>query len=105
MTDLSERLDRLRRLLAGKKMEALLVSQPDNRRYLSGFDGSAGLLLITRRDNVLATDSRYTEQARRQAPDYEILEIKGNWGGWMPALASRLGLKELHFEAEHLTFV
>ena len=104
MTDLSERLDRLRRLLAGKKMEALFVSQPDNRRYLSGFDGSAGLLLITQREYILATDSRYTGQAGRQAPDYEILEMKGDLGGWLPALAERLGLKELHFEAEHLTF-
>jgi len=104
MTDTNERLEKLRRLLTEKDIAALFVSQPDNRRYLSGFDGSTGLLLITQKDNILATDSRYTEQAGRQALDYEILEIKGDLGGWMPALANRLGLKELHFETEHLTF-
>lgn len=104
MTNINERLEKLRRLLAAKNMAALFVSQPDNRRYLSGFDGSAGLLLITQKESILATDSRYTEQAKRQAPDYEILEIKGELGGWLPTLADRLGLEELHFEAEHLTF-
>jgi Xaa-Pro aminopeptidase len=104
MTNIKERLEKLRRLLTAKKMKALFVSQPDNRRYLSGFDGSAGLLLITQKENFLATDSRYTEQARIQAPEYEILETKGELGGWLPTLADRLGLKELHFEAGHLTF-
>jgi len=104
MTIMNERLEKLRRLLVEKDMEALFVSQPDNRRYLSGFDGSAGLLLITQNENILVTDSRYTDQAKRQAPDYEILETKGQLGGWLPALADRLGLKELHFEAEHITF-
>jgi Xaa-Pro aminopeptidase len=104
MTNISERLKKLRRLLAGKNVEALLVSNPDNRRYLSGFDGSAGFLLITQKDNILATDSRYLEQGGRQASEYEILESKGELAGWLPTLVDRLGLKELHFEAEHLTF-
>jgi len=82
MTIMNERLEKLRRLLVEKDMEALFVSQPDNRRYLSGFDGSAGLLLITQNENILVTDSRYTDQAKRQAPDYEILETKGQLGGW-----------------------
>ena len=59
----TDRLSRLRQLMAVRKTEALLVSQPENRRYLSGFDGTAGLLLITAEAAVLVTDSRYTQQA------------------------------------------
>ena len=42
----------------------MLVSQPENRYYLSGFSGSDGYLFINRHEAVLATDFRYLEQAR-----------------------------------------
>lgn len=40
--DMAARLARVRALLAREHLDALLVSQPENRRYLSGFTGSAG---------------------------------------------------------------
>ncbi|MBI4186698.1 MAG: aminopeptidase P family protein [Chloroflexi bacterium] len=98
------RLKKLRQAMAEKEIDAILVSQPENRRYLSGFDGSAGFLLITPRDAILATDFRYTEQAGNQAPDYEIFRTVGDMADWLPALASRLGEIRLGFEAGHITF-
>jgi Xaa-Pro aminopeptidase len=98
------RVQRLRQALEEKGLDGLLVSQPENRRYLSGFDGSAGFLLITAKDAVLATDFRYTERARGQAPDYEVVQIKADIGEWLPELASGLGLRTLGFEAEYVTF-
>ena len=74
----NNRLQKLRRLLPEKEVDAILVSQPENRYYLSGFDGSAGYLLITNQDAILATDSRYIEQAKRQAHDYELFHITNN---------------------------
>ena len=56
------------------------VSSPENRRYLSGFAGSAGYLLISRDAAVLATDFRYTEQAELQAPDFRVDRISGGLG-------------------------
>ena len=44
--DVAGRLDRLRRRLAEEESPALLVSNPLNVRYLTGFSGSAGLLLV-----------------------------------------------------------
>ena len=41
------RLRRLRQEMANRELDAVLVSQPENRFYLSGFDGSAGHLLIS----------------------------------------------------------
>ena len=98
------RIQRLRQALDEKGLDGLLVSQPENRRYLSGFDGSAGFLLITAKDTILATDFRYTERARGQAPDYEVVQIKADIGEWLPELITGLGLRTLGFEAEYITF-
>jgi len=100
----TDRLSRLRQLMAVRKTEALLVSQPENRRYLSGFDGTAGLLLITAEAAVLVTDSRYTQQAGQQAPDYRIIQMSGDVGSWFPDLVEELHIKRLGFEADHLSF-
>jgi len=101
---MSDRLQKLRQLLAEKEIEAIFISQPENRHYLSGFDGSAGFLLITPKDTILATDFRYIEQAKSQAPDYEIFKITGDIAGWFPELIAGLGLTKLGFEAGHITF-
>ena len=97
------RIKKLAGKLGEKGLDGILISQPENRRYLSGFDGSAGFLIITPDKNVLATDSRYTTQAGSQAPDYEILPVTGDIGGWLPTLASELKLKRLGFEGEYLS--
>jgi Xaa-Pro aminopeptidase len=60
------RLDRLRLLLSRSSADLLLVSALPNIRYLSGFTGSAALLLLDARRATLFTDSRYTFQARQE---------------------------------------
>ncbi len=101
---IDNRLQKLRQRLAEKELDGILVSQPENRYYLSGFDGSSGFLLITPKDTILATDFRYTEQAKRQAPDYEIVQITNDVADWFLKLASDFNLKTLGFEAGHITF-
>ncbi len=99
--------NRIRKLtgeLGGEDLDGILISQPENRRYLSGFNGSAGFLFITARDSILATDFRYTTQARSQAPDYRLLTISGDMSQWFPQLIDELGIKRLGFESEHTTF-
>jgi Xaa-Pro aminopeptidase len=98
---------RLEKLLGGldeKNVDCLLISQPENRRYLSGFVGSAGFLLLTPHKRILATDSRYTAQAKSQAPDYEIFTTSGDMGNWLPKLAAELNINRLGFEGENLSF-
>ena len=101
---LEDRLTRLRQRFTESEIDALFVSQPENRRYLSGFDGSAGYLLITLKDIVLAIDFRYLEQAKRQAPQCQIFRIDGDIGDWFPRLLSGLDLRRLGFEAGHISF-
>ncbi len=104
MTGPAGRIKKLRQRLAESEIDGLLVLQAENRRYLSGFDGSAGYLLITSQDAVLATDFRYLEQAGRQAPQYRIFRVDGDIGDWFPGLVSGLKLKNLGFEAGHISF-
>ncbi len=104
------RLEALRQRLAEHGLDAILISQDENRRYLSGFHGSAGYLLIDRQEAVLATDFRYTEQAAAQAPDYRIFRIAGQLASWLPDLvasvASVAGVDggKLGFESEDVSF-
>jgi Xaa-Pro aminopeptidase len=98
---------RIEKLLGGlkeKNIDGLLISQPENRRYLSGFQGSAGFLIITKNKSILATDARYTVQAKSQAPDYEIFTASSNISDWLPKLAAELNIGKLGFEGENLSF-
>lgn len=105
MTKMQSRLQKLRQNLPEREVDGVLISQPENRRYLSGFDGSAGYLLVTAGSAVLATDFRYIEQARAQAPEYEIFEITGSMSEWFPRLVAELSPSKLGLEAGHVTFV
>jgi len=101
---IDNRLQKLRQGLAEKEIDAIFISQAENRRYLSGFNGSSGYLLITPQNTILATDFRYLEQARIQAPDYEIFPAIGGIVDWFPHLVAESNLKTLGFEAGHITF-
>jgi len=100
---IANRLQNLRTKLVQQEIDAILISQPENRCYLSGFDGSAGFLLITPEKAILATDFRYTEQAKAQAPGYEIFQTGGDIAGWFPELIGGLELRRLGFEAGNVT--
>ena len=64
--DVGPRLARLQSRLADASIDALLVSKLANVRYLTGFTGSAGVLLVTRDDARFVTDGRYTQRAREE---------------------------------------
>lgn len=102
---MNNRLEKLRSGFAEKEVDAIFITQSENRRYLSGFDGTAGYLLITENRAALATDFRYVEQARTEAPDFEILKITGNLADWFPGLVSDSGVKSLGFEAADVSFL
>lgn len=101
---ITNRLQKLRQELSKQEIDGILVSQPENRHYLSGFDGSSGYLLITTQDTVLAVDFRYLEQAKVQAPDYQLFRTTGSMSDWFPRLAAEHNLSRLGFESGHITF-
>jgi Xaa-Pro aminopeptidase len=97
------RLAKLRKLIAEKGLDGLLISQPDNLRYLSGFTGS-GWLLISGGDAMLALDFLYVEQAKQESPDFEIKQIKQELHNWLPGLVFDLGWHKLGFEANLISY-
>ena len=96
------RLEKLREKLLEKELDAILVSTPENRRYVSGFTGSAGYVIVSRDAAVLSTDFRYTEQAGIESPDFEVVKIGADWS-WLLELSKEMGTKVLGFESQHVT--
>ena len=71
----AERQRTLRSALEGEGLDGLLVTHLPNVRYLTGFTGSAGLLLVHARATVLVTDFRYATQAPAEAGDAATVEV------------------------------
>jgi Xaa-Pro aminopeptidase len=101
---IKDRLAKLRPELVTHEVDAMLISEPKNRFYLSGFNGSDGYLLITSKDTVIATDFRYVQQVKRQCPDYTLFQITGKMSEWLPELISGVNIKRLGFESGATTF-
>lgn len=112
---MKDRLTRLRQKLEEHGLGGLFVSAPAedtsktvgaNRRYLSGFTGSMGHLLVTQDAAFIAVDFRYYEQAERESPDWTLFRANGPMNTWLANLLreARLGGKRLGFEAHGITY-
>ena len=96
------RLDNLRQELEEKELDGILISSDENRRYISGFTGSAGYLVVSRDSAILATDFRYTEQAGNQSPDFQVIKAGSDWS-WFLDLLKDLKVMKLGFESHQVT--
>ncbi|HEV7918242.1 MAG TPA: Xaa-Pro peptidase family protein [Solirubrobacterales bacterium] len=74
MAEVRSRLSRLRQQLIERELDQLLVTDLVNVRYLSGFTGTNGTLLVAADQAVLLTDFRYLSQAAEQSPDWEVVD-------------------------------
>jgi len=105
------RIASLRETMSRLGLDAFLISQPESRRYLSGFTGedhppldSAGFLLITGTQAILLTDGRTLEQAEKEAPYYEVHRIEDKLPATLAQMVPAMGLDRLAFEGNHLVF-
>ena len=98
----ARRRDDLRRLLDSRGVAAALVTCPSNVRYLSGFTGSHGALLVgaVGRDR-LASDGRYVDQAGQEAPGLEFV-LAREAALALAETAASVGLS-LAYEEHHVT--
>lgn len=102
----AQRLERLRQQLVEKSLNAILLTQPDNCRYISGFTGSSGpvaTLLISQDSAVLATDFIHFEQARQEAPDFDVITISSSAQRFAHLLSGTGKLGKVGFEANVLS--
>jgi len=100
---MKERLERLRNSMEAGGWPALLVSNPVNVSYLSGFTGSFAYLLLTGGRDLLLTDSRYLEQAREETGAVEVLDTGRSAWRQVESLLAAEGIMRLALEADHLT--
>ncbi|MBQ8699147.1 MAG: aminopeptidase P family protein [Schwartzia sp.] len=101
---IEERLSRLRDFLRAKQADAVVVSKEVNLHYFSGFRGDDTLLLVSPADALLITDSRYTEQAKEQAPLFEIVEQKEGILAKAVECVKTHGWKKLAFEGNAMLY-
>ncbi len=96
---------RVQEILKKQQASAVLISNGNNMRYVSGFAGATGYVYISEKRHAVITDFRYTIQAELEAEGYEIITI-GN-GGYEEAINDVLstdGVERLAFEAEEMIF-
>ena len=105
MSAAAVRRDRLRAAARATGLDAVLVTRLVNVRYLTGFTGSNGGLLVPAdadRPEVLCTDGRYTVQAGEQAPDVELL-VERDSAVALAARAAKDGYRALGIETHDVT--
>jgi len=82
---------------------AVLINKAEDRRYLSGFTGTAGTLLVCKTGVYLITDGRYGEQAREQAQGWTVVVDK-NTIHVLAQLVRDEGVREVWFDARSTTY-
>ncbi len=106
------RLGHLRERLAAEGLDAYFGVRPEHMRYLTGFAlgdgeervaGVSGQFLVGRDEVVLFVDSRYDEQAGREAPETRRETVYGDLPERWPSLAASLGAHRIGVEATHVS--
>ena len=100
----SSRMRRLQNAVARQKMDALLITDLINIRYLTGFDGTRAIMIVGRGKKVFLTDSRYIEAVAKELKNIEIEEIGRNPYQILGNLARKMKIRRLGFEQDNVTF-
>jgi Xaa-Pro aminopeptidase len=100
---LKNRRSRLIRFFEEYALNAVLFTDLRNIRYLCGFSGSEGALLVTPEHAWFLCDSRYTEQAAEEVHSAEVRECGAIRIETIAALTTEYGLQRIGFEASHTT--
>lgn len=101
---MEERISRLRQFLHEHTADGIIILQPENLRYFSGFTGGEGALVVTLSDAVLWTDSRYTEQAVLQSGQwYAVKNHEGKLADSICDSLKDMGVQVTLYERNFLT--
>ncbi|MFE8702511.1 M24 family metallopeptidase [Cytobacillus sp. FJAT-54145] len=98
------KLNKMREHFEKLGIDGMLITSNYNRRYISNFSGSAGVVLVSTDQAQFITDFRYVEQASKQCEGFEIVKHTGAIPEEVAVQVQKLGIKKLGFEQDHLTF-
>src|SRR5579863_2279215 len=104
-------ISQLRTWLAEQKLDAFMVSQPQNRSYLSGWlnddEEGAGILFISQQQQIILTNSLYKEIAEREASGWQVIlppPLAREYTPTIVELAKQHGWQTIGFESMALFY-
>jgi len=98
------KLQKLRQTLQEQNIDGILITNDYNRRYMTGFTGTAGVAIVSQKDAVFITDFRYTEQATAQITDFTIVQHEATLLEEIATQVKAMGIKSLGFEKDTVSF-
>jgi Xaa-Pro aminopeptidase len=98
------RIEKLKNIILKSNVDCLIVSDINNIRYLSGFTGSEGWMVISSDKSYLAVDFRYKEQVKVEASNCEIVDLKGDMDNWLIPVINDIKPVNIGFESDNLSF-
>ena len=98
------KINQLRKQFAKHDVDGMIITSTYNRRYLTNFTGTAGVVVVSQDEALFITDFRYVEQAAAQASDFKVVQHQGPIQNEVAAQVERLGIKRLGFENDHVVF-
>lgn len=99
-----DRTTQVRALLATHKLDALLLTNLVNIRYVSGFTGSTASVVITHSRSIILVDSRYVLQAGQECVGYEVVQFSGDILTAATEMLNEMSPARLGFEADFVTY-
>ena len=100
---MKERINALRAKMTKDKLDGLIITDLNNIRYLVGFTGSNGMVLLTRNRCLFFSDFRYQAQSKRQIRN-ALVKIRARDLLAVFPTEELKGIKKLGFEADNLSY-
>ncbi|HEY3248960.1 MAG TPA: Xaa-Pro peptidase family protein [bacterium] len=101
---MTSRLQHVRGIVAQHQLDGLLIQKPENRYYVTGFSGTAGIALVTADEAILLVDFRYVDQAGVEAPEFTVTRAERQLVETLGRLISDRPIRRLGFESDAVSF-
>jgi len=107
----ASRLNKVRKELAQQGLDAVFATHSENLpnpnvRYLSGFSGSTGIIVVSKKEALIITDGRYFEQVEQEVMGFELRKLPpgAGYGDFLNETIKELGVKSLGFDPDHTLY-
>ncbi len=98
------KVEKIRRKMEAKKLDAMLITNRANVRYLTGFTGSSSTAIITMNSELLLTDFRYIEQANSEAVGWQVVHTKKSLLKTIARILKKKSYSKIAFESNSVSF-
>ena len=96
--------NKIRNLINELKVDAILITDPYNIRYMSGFSGGEGYMFVTPEKKILYVDSRYTLWAKNESRGCDVVETGKEAYKELNDFAKKANINKIAVEGNHLKY-